>query len=206
MSQTNEFAKAISPDFVYFDLQSTNTYNNETGLAPQLQFLESRDGAIVDNAGEYNMSVTRFSVDTANLPVLVVEPDLKGAFDPHRSVHKVAIITSDINFKVDTADVITTIDVDSEFAPNAGGLWGQSVASSVNGGVIIIGEPEASARKFTPPLIQQSSQGQIVADDGGTLTASVRGQVYICASNPQGVYSAPFSITDQFAEVGFNDT
>jgi hypothetical protein len=203
MSQTNEFAKAISPDYVYFDLQATNTYNNETGTAPQLQFIENRDGAIVDNAGEYNMSVTRFSVDTTNLPVLVVEPDLKGTFDPHRSVHKVAIITTDINFKVDTADVITTVDVDTEFAPNSGGLWGQSVASSTNGGVIIIGEPEASAQKITARLVLDQ---HLELDDGGTLTASGRGQVYICASNPQGVYSTPFSITDQFGEIGFNDT
>ncbi len=207
MSQTNEFAKAISPDFVYFDLQSTNTYNNETGTTPQLQFLESRDGAIVDNAGEYNMSVTRFSVDTANLPVLVVEPDLEGAFDPHRSVHKVAIITSDINFKIDTADVITTIDVDIENPPNAGGLWGQSVASSTNGGVIVIGEPESSARKATNPITENNAgQGTTILDEGGVLTATKRGQVYICASNPQGVYSTPFCITDQFAEVGFFDT
>jgi hypothetical protein len=205
MSQTNEFAKAISPDYVYFDLQNTNTHNNEAGLTPQLQFLESRDGAIVDNAGEYNMSVTRFSVDTGNLPVLVVEPDLKGAFDPHRTIHKVAVITKDINFETSSAGVYSTITEDTESAPTPGFNWGQSVASSEDGDVIVFGEPLQSATKITPPqIVGFENQQEVVPNTGGTLTATNRGQVHLCVRNAQGVYNN-IVITDRFEEVGFDN-
>ena len=201
MSQTNEFHKSLNPDFVYFDLQSTNTYNNEVGAIPPLQFLESRDTPVIENSGEYNMSVTRFSVDTANLPVLVVEPDLKGAFDPHRTIHKVAVITKDINFKPDTAGVYSVVTQDEEstsftgILTEAGGNWGQSVATSYDGDVIVFGEPLASAIKRT-----QNFETGVVS----TLTATGRGQAYMGRRNAIGLF-APIPITDTFLEVGFND-
>jgi hypothetical protein len=186
MSQTNEFAKAISPDYVYFDLQSTNTYNNETGLTPQLQFLESRDGAIVDNAGEYTMSVTRFSVDTANLPVLVVEPDITGteAFDAGKTIHKVAVITEGANLKIDTAGAVSTTNIQNLFnlgydrGQDTEGRFGYSVASSDSGEVIVIGEPDANSLSYT-----------VAPTFDYYVYASKRGQVYVGVRNEGGTYN-----------------
>jgi hypothetical protein len=186
MSQTNEFAKAISPDYVYFDLQSTNTYNNETGTTPQLQFLESRDGAIIDNAGEYNMSVTRFSVDTANLPVLVVEPDINDiGFDPHKTVHRVAIITEGANLKLDTVGAITTTLMDNfEGQGSVGSKFGTSVASSNDGEIVVIGEPNATSLSYS-----LMSQRSLQAPTGVfNITASGRGHAYIGVRNSEGKY------------------
>lgn len=205
MSQTNEFAKALAPDFVYFDMLHTNTYNNETGITPQLQFLESRDAPIIENSGDYYMSVTRFSVDTANLPVLVVEPDLNPlpAFDPHRTIHKVAVIAKDINFKLDTTGTYSVVVQDTETATNNGFNWGQSVASSDNGDIIVFSEPLASATKVTPQILD-SRPPPFIINDGGTLTATGRGQVHLCMRNASGTFGN-ISITNTFAEVGFND-
>lgn len=205
MSQTNEFAKALAPDFVYFDMLHTNTYNNETGITPQLQFLESRDAPIIENSGDYYMSVTRFSVDTGNLPVLVVEPDLDPtrAFDPHRTIHKVAVIAKDINFKLDTTGVYSVVVQDTETATDNGLNWGQSVASSDNGDVIVFSEPLASATKVTPQILD-SRPPPFIINDGGTLKATGRGQVYLCMRNASGTFGN-ISITNTFAEVGFND-
>jgi hypothetical protein len=183
MSQTNEFAKAISPDYVYFDLQSTNTYNNDTGTTPQLQFLESRDGAIVDNAGEYNMSVTRFSVDTANLPVLVVEPDINDAgFDPHKTVHRVAIISEGANLKLDTTGAITSTIMDNfEGAIDVtGSNFGASVSASDDGEIIVVGEPNYTDRvEF----------GASAFGPATTLFISGRGRVFIGVRNTTGRYA-----------------
>lgn len=210
MSQTNEFAKANNPDFVYFDLQSHNIYNNETGETPPLQFLESRDAPVIDNAGEYNMSVTRFSVDTGNLPVLVVEPDLKGIPDPYRSIHKVAIITKDVNFTLDAGGfTITTDRVDTETATTPNFLWGQSVASSQDGEVIVFGEPNQTATKTTGAIyghgFTNDGQQRAVLDAGGTLNATGRGQVYMAIRNIAGTYDIT-NITQTFGVVAFDDT
>jgi hypothetical protein len=97
MSQTSLFAKANNPDYLYFDLQTTNVYNNELSTQPNLKFLESRDSPIVPNSGDYHMSVIRFQTDNYNLPVLLAEPDLttsnSNPFDPQKTIHKVAVYT-----------------------------------------------------------------------------------------------------------------
>lgn len=175
MSQTNEFQKANNPDFVYFDLQTTNTYNNETGKAPQLQFLESRDSPIVANSGDYYMSVTRFSVDTYNLPVLVVEPDITGLdpFEPTKSIHKVAVITEGANLKLASAAVATDVLVSYRQANAIGTDYALSVAMSADGEVVVIGEPQANYTR-----VSRTS----------TQTYSKRGIVNIGIRNPNGRY------------------
>ena len=99
MSQTSLFAKSNNPDYIYFDLQTTNVYNNDLNVQPALKFLESRDAPLVPNSGDYHMSVIRFQTDNYNLPVLLAEPDLSstnaGPFDPAKTIHKVAVLTDD---------------------------------------------------------------------------------------------------------------
>ncbi len=93
MSQTNAFYKAQNPDYVYLDLQQSNVYNNTTGPDVDVNFVETRDNPVIANTGEYNMSVTRFQIDSYNLPTIVVEPDITQS-DVNKTVHKVAIMTT----------------------------------------------------------------------------------------------------------------
>jgi hypothetical protein len=209
MSQTNEFVKANLPDYVYFDLQTTNTYNNETGITPQLQFLENRDAPIVENSGEYTMSVTRFSVDTANLPVLVVEPDITGSehFDPHNTVHRVAIITEGANLTKDTSATVpvTTENTFNALASVVNTRYGFGVGSSDDGEVIVVGESHA-----TPQPLRVSGVGAFIdpyrpelgRDDDRLIYASGRGNVYIGIRNAVGSYTLSL-ITNS---IGFPNT
>jgi len=105
MSQTNSFQKSNNPNYVYFDLQQTNAYNNvETNpqsIPSQLRFVETRDSPIVPNSGDYAMSVLRFQVDTYALPVLVVEPEIQTPFNFQETIHKVGIRAKKINLRAD---------------------------------------------------------------------------------------------------------
>lgn len=94
MSQVNKFKQDQNPDFLYFDLQQTNIQNTTEFQQQPLKFVETRDTPIVANSGEYHLSVTRFQVDTYNLPVLVAEPDLtqEGIYDPNQTIYKIAMI------------------------------------------------------------------------------------------------------------------
>lgn len=93
MSQTNAFAKAQNPDYVYLDLQQTNVYNNTPNSEVDINFIETRDSPVIANTGDYTVSVTRFQIDTYKLPTMVVEPDLiTQPFDPERTIHKVALL------------------------------------------------------------------------------------------------------------------
>ena len=193
MSQTNEFQKAILPDYVYFDLQSTNTYNNEIGITPQLQFLENRDAPIVENAGEYNMSVTRFSVDTANLPVLVVEPDIKGSdpFDPHKTIHRVAIITESANLKANATGAVTTQQTFSLSSSTTRNLLGYSVATSADGEVIVFGEPYATSEPLYVPAGEPFDpyEPDSARPTPQYIYAKKHGKVHIGIRNALGTYS-----------------
>ena len=157
MSQTNEFAKANNPDYVYFDLQTSNVYNNEVGATPQLQFLESRDSPIIANSGDYYMSVTRFQVDTEQLPTLIVEPDLNSSpFSSEKTIHKVAIINNGGSITGNPTTTNTQIGTTIEKNYN----FGNQVSSSENGNYIVIGQSEAP----TPTRVNR-----------GTIWVGIRG-------------------------------
>jgi hypothetical protein len=105
MSQVNVFHKANNPDFIYFDLQQSNVYNSSKTEPQPLRFNETRDSPIVPNAGEYYLSVNRFQLDTYNLPVLVVEPDLTSG-DPNQTIYKVVITAYSSQVPRDTDTVV----------------------------------------------------------------------------------------------------
>lgn len=94
MSQVNKFKQDQNPDYLYFDLQQTNIQNTTEFQQQPLRFIETRDNPIVANSGDYHLSVTRFQLDTYNLPVFVAEPDLTqtGTYDPNQTIYKVAMI------------------------------------------------------------------------------------------------------------------
>ena len=71
MSQVNQFKEANNPDRVYYDILLNNIGRQKEIPA---RFLDTTDIPIVNNTGDYNMSVVRFQIDTPNLPVLIIQP------------------------------------------------------------------------------------------------------------------------------------
>jgi hypothetical protein len=144
MSQTNAFAKAQNPDYVYLDLQQTNVYNNTIEPEVDVNFIETRDSPVIANTGDYTVSVTRFQIDTYKLPTMVVEPDIiTEPFDPERTIHKVAILnktgtlpltTPTVSFPLETilSNPSTNIDV-----------YGSTVAVNFDGEFVVVGAPLA---------------------------------------------------------------
>ena len=120
MSQVNKFKQDQNPDYLYFDLQQTNVQNTTEFIQQPLKFIETRDTPIVANSGEYHLSVTRFQLDTYNLPVLVVEPDLtqlENQFNPNQTIYKVALIPK-ASYLTDDVGGITTAET-SNFTESA---------------------------------------------------------------------------------------
>jgi len=72
MSQTNDFRQANNPDRVYYDILQHNIGRNTETPA---RFIETTDTPIINNTGDYKMSVVRFQIDTPNMPVLIVQPN-----------------------------------------------------------------------------------------------------------------------------------
>lgn len=61
-----------SPDNIYLDLSITNNDNLGNKLQNIVNFSQTRTNAIIDNPSNYDMSIIRFSMDTAgpNLPII----------------------------------------------------------------------------------------------------------------------------------------
>jgi len=72
MSQLSTFRKANNADMIYYDIVSTN-FQSTTTEEPFLRFNETRTNPIIANAGDYYLSIVRFSLDTYNLPNFVCE-------------------------------------------------------------------------------------------------------------------------------------
>lgn len=72
MSQLSRFKQANNPDMIYYDIVSTN-FQSTTTEEPFLRFNETRTNPIIPNAGDYYLSIVRFSLDTYNLPNFVCE-------------------------------------------------------------------------------------------------------------------------------------
>ena len=83
----------VDPDNVYLDIMTTNVLGNRTEPLP-IQFNENRTNPILDNAGDYCMSVVRFSLDTQTLPVFIPLIDTTGN-DPNKTVYYVTMEYTD---------------------------------------------------------------------------------------------------------------
>jgi hypothetical protein len=72
MSQLSAFKTNQNPDMVYYDIVSTN-FQTTTTEEPFLRFNETRTNPIINNTGEYYLSIVRFCLDTYNLPNIICE-------------------------------------------------------------------------------------------------------------------------------------
>lgn len=148
MSQTNAFAKAQNPDYVYLDLQQTNVYNNTIQPEVDVNFIETRDSPVISNTGDYTVSVTRFQIDTYKLPTMVVEPDLiTEPFDPERTIHKVAILNEDGTLPLTTPAVsFPLVQALNHPTPTQSLIpsYGRTNDSSFDGEFIVVGAPDVT--------------------------------------------------------------
>ena len=80
MSQTNTFKQANNPDRVYYDIVQTNIGRDTETPA---RFVETTDTPIINNTGDYKMSVVRFQIDTPNMPVLIIQPNTDKTLNPY---------------------------------------------------------------------------------------------------------------------------
>jgi hypothetical protein len=151
MSQVNKFKQEQNPDYIYFDLQQTNVQNTTEFIQQPLKFIETRDTPIVANSGEYHLSVNRFQLDTYNLPVLVVEPDLTqpdATYNKNQTIYKVAMLPvgSTITSQINQLQVIQL----HEFVfSTQQKFFGQHLASTPNKDEIgvVIGRPDGNGGK-----------------------------------------------------------
>jgi len=89
MSQLSQFKKAQNPDMVYYDIVSTN-FQSTSELDPFLRFNETRTNPVIENSGEYYMSIVRFILDTYNLPNFICQIQPQQG-DPNLSIYSVTL-------------------------------------------------------------------------------------------------------------------
>jgi hypothetical protein len=80
MSQTNDFRQANNPDRVYYDILQHNIGRDTETPA---RFIETTETPIINNTGDYKMSVVRFQIDTPNMPVLIIQPNTDKTLTPY---------------------------------------------------------------------------------------------------------------------------
>jgi hypothetical protein len=77
------------PDNVYYDLVITN-FKSETTEPQKIYFNENRTNPIINNSGDYKLSIVRFSVDTQALPLFIpeIQPNQD---DPNKTIYSVTM-------------------------------------------------------------------------------------------------------------------
>jgi len=79
----------VNPDNVYYDLVITNVKSETTPPIP-IYFNENRTNPIVNNSGDYELSIVRFSLDTTSLPLFI--PTIQsGQSDPDLTIYSVTM-------------------------------------------------------------------------------------------------------------------
>jgi hypothetical protein len=79
------------PDNVYYDLIITNIQSEKTEPV-RIYYNQNRTNPIIDNTGQYELSIIRFSVDTQLLPVFI--PFIKTGLsqtDPNLTIYSVSL-------------------------------------------------------------------------------------------------------------------
>jgi hypothetical protein len=89
MSQLDIRKKDVLPKQVYYDVVITNI-KSETTDPPILQFNENRANPIIQNTGEYYMSIIRFQVDSTSLPIFIPEIQT-GQNNPNLTIYSVTL-------------------------------------------------------------------------------------------------------------------
>lgn len=184
MSQVNKFNQINNPDYIYFDLQTSNIYNTTDQEQQPLKFLETRETPVIANTGDYYMSVARFQLDTYNLPVLVGEPDLSqsGSYDPDNTIYKVAMnITNGSFLTTQIGPTPTNYSLASSISEtrNISSFFGANVRTANTGTKNTIFVAVSDGGNF-------NNVGQIFIWKGTTTSSTIAHQLY--ASSGTTIY------------------
>ena len=74
-------------DNIYYDLTITNIKSETTEPVP-IYFNENRQIPILQNSGDYRLSITRFQVDTQMLPLFIPEIE-SNQDDPNKTIYSI---------------------------------------------------------------------------------------------------------------------
>jgi hypothetical protein len=75
------------PDNIYYDLTITNIKSETTEPVP-IYFNENRQAPMLQNSGDYRLSITRFQVDTQLLPLFIPEIEMNQS-DPNKTIYSI---------------------------------------------------------------------------------------------------------------------
>nr|WPF46709.1 MAG: putative minor capsid protein [Lake Baikal virophage 10] len=132
MSQLDIRRIESNPDKVYYDLTIANVNNGDVNPAnsPVLVFNEQRQNSIINNTGDYYLSIVRFQVDTTSLPIIVPVIQTYGEQLPNvptnsKTIYSVTILDNTTTpatphqVYIDWKPQIKNIDVPEPPAPTA---------------------------------------------------------------------------------------
>lgn len=203
MSQTNAFAKANNPDYVYLDLQQTNVYNNTINNDVDINFIVTRDSPVIANTGDYTVSVTRFQIDTYKLPTMVVEPDITTEpYDPERTIHKVALLNVDAAFPLTTLQITLPLVQRLNYPSPTQSLipsYGQTTDVNFDGTFILVGAPVVNYTLDQRGAVYLWSKSQ---DTGQYTLSNVLNSVFDTIANSRVGSSVSISDDGEWIGVG----
>jgi hypothetical protein len=103
------------PNYFYYDLLVSNVNNDTTVLPKALTFLETRSIPYLYNPKDYSLSITRFSLSTASLPVMIptIQPNQGGI---NETVYKITIVANFDSLTIPSGNELVTTKV-VEFVP-----------------------------------------------------------------------------------------
>ena len=207
MSQTNAFAKAQNPDYVYLDLQQTNVYNNTIKNEVDINFIETRDSPVIANTGDYTVSVTRFQIDTYELPTLVAEPDIiTEPFDPERTIHKVAIINEGATLPIANPTVSFPVEQELNIPnPTQSNIisYGSTTDVTFDGEFIVVGAPRVDYNVNQRGAVYLWARSQI---SGRYTYSNILNTVFDNTVNSRVGHSLSISEDGQWIGVGTGQT
>lgn len=90
MIRTQLNVNSTDADHIYVDIMAINDDRTGTVAAPKLYINESRNNPILMNASDYYLSIIRFNLQTASLPVFLPQVDLTQT-DPTKLIYEVCL-------------------------------------------------------------------------------------------------------------------
>ena len=82
--------KINKPELIYYDIQMTN-FQSSGATSQPMRFSETRNNPIIKNAGDYQLSIVRFQLDTYSLPTFIADIEPSPNTDPHKMIETITM-------------------------------------------------------------------------------------------------------------------
>jgi len=80
----------MKPDLIYYDIQMNNFQSTGTSSQP-MRFSETRNNPIIKNAGDYQLSIVRFQLDTYSLPTFIANIEPFPNTNPNKMIESITL-------------------------------------------------------------------------------------------------------------------